>query len=57
MYFLMRVLAFTFYFNFIDHISMVLDRLISEAEVHMLDITPQPLYNTIVGVHSINHVS
>ena len=53
----MRVLAFTFYFNFIDHISMVLDRLISEAEVHMLDITPQPLYNTIVGVHSINHVS
>ena len=30
---------------------------LSEAMGNCYKCTPQPLYNTIVGVHSINHVS
>ena len=35
----------------------VCDGTFSEVEAHKYNNTPRPLYNTIVGVHSINRVS
>ena len=43
-----------------DHLAegaSILSQLECAGKLDLLENTPQPLYNTIVGVHSINRVS